>query len=83
MRLVEAEKRNAPRRRGELASYKSYSDFRVELRPTGYPRAPYVGILRYEERVHRCANAAGRKCGVASVSPVTEIFRYQNGRWIY
>ncbi len=58
-------------------------DFTVELRPTGHPSAPFVGILRYNEQVYSCNEANASKCSVASSLPVTEIFRYQGGRWIY
>jgi hypothetical protein len=58
-------------------------DFTVELRPTGHPSAPFVGILRYNEQVYSCNGADASKCSVASSLPVTEIFRYQGGRWIY
>jgi hypothetical protein len=58
-------------------------DFTVELRPTGYPSAPFVGILRYSEQVYSCEGVSASKCSVISSLPVTEIFRYQGGRWIY
>ncbi len=58
-------------------------DFTVELRPTGHPAAPFVGILRYNEQVYNCNGVDATKCSVASSIPVTEIFRYQGGRWIY
>ncbi len=66
------------------ATYRSVGkDFHIELRPTGSPRAPYVGILRYSEFTHRCADAVAATCGVQSRATITEIFRYQGGRWIY
>ncbi len=58
-------------------------DFTVELRPTGHPAAPFVGILRYHEQVYNCNGVDASKCSVSSSLPVTEIFRYQGGRWIY
>jgi predicted small secreted protein len=58
-------------------------DFTVELRPTGQPSAPFIGILRYSEQIYSCREVAASNCSVASSSPVTEIFRYQSGRWIY
>ena len=58
-------------------------DFTVELRPTGHPSAPFVGILRYNEQVYSCEGVSASKCSVISSLPVTEIFRYQGGRWIY
>ena len=58
-------------------------EFTVELRPTGHPAAPFVGILRYNEQVYNCNGVDASKCSVSSSLPVTEIFRYQGGRWIY
>jgi len=69
---------------GTQASYRGYSDdFTVELRPTGHPSAPYVGLLRYTELMYSCPGASATDCTVASRVPVTEIFRYENGRWSY
>ena len=69
---------------GTQSSYRGYSeDFSVELRPTGHPSAPYVGLLRYTELMYSCPSAAATDCTVASKVPVTEIFRYENGRWSY
>jgi hypothetical protein len=56
-------------------------DFRIELRSTGNAKAPYVGILRYTEQTYDCASKNG--CTVSDDTPVTEIFRYQAGRWQY
>jgi len=67
-----------------LVTYRGFGeDFTVELRPTGQPAAPFVGILRYNEQVYNCDRLDASKCTVASSLPVTEIFRYQGGRWIY
>ncbi len=69
---------------GAQSSYRGYSDdFSVELRPTGHPSAPYVGLLRYTELMYSCTGASATDCTVASRVPVTEIFRYENGRWSY
>jgi hypothetical protein len=65
-------------------TYRGYGDeYSVELRPTGHPRAPYVGLLRYTEHVYSCESMRGLNCSVASSVPVTEIFRYKNGSWAY
>lgn len=78
---LEAEKRNSAAVKAGNASYRGYDgDFSIELRPTGHTAAPYIGLLRYTELVYHCA---GEDCSVSSQVPVTEIFRYQNGRWIY
>jgi hypothetical protein len=67
-----------------LVTYRGYSDdYHLELRPTGHPSAPYVGLLRYTELVYSCRSVAAKDCSIASSIPVTEIFRYQDGRWTY
>jgi hypothetical protein len=65
-------------------SYRGYTnDFRIEIRPTGYPAAPFVGLIRYGEQLFKCSDPGATRCGVAHTTPVTEIFRFQNGRWVY
>ena len=67
-----------------IVTYRGFDEgFTVELRPTGHPAAPFVGILRYNEQVYSCSGVDASKCSVASSLPVTEIFRYQGGRWVY
>jgi hypothetical protein len=67
-----------------IVTYRGFDEgFTVELRPTGHPAAPFVGILRYNEQVYSCNAVDASKCSVASSLPVTEIFRYQGGRWVY
>ncbi len=67
-----------------IVTYRGFDEgFTVELRPTGHPAAPFVGILRYNEQVYSCNGVDASKCSVASSLPVTEIFRYQGGRWVY
>jgi hypothetical protein len=69
---------------GTQVSYRGYGDdYSVELRPTGHPSAPYVGLLRYTELMYSCPSASSKDCSVSSRVPVTEIFRYENGRWSY
>lgn len=83
---LERKSRGAPGRSktGSSVSYRGYSsEFSTELKPTGRPEIPYVGILQYSERVYRCTDATLERCSIASVVPVTEIFRFQNGRWVY
>ena len=55
--------------------------WRVELRSTGRTRTPYVGILHYTE--HRVHCTAADACKRTSSSGVSEIFRFQNGKWVY
>ena len=59
------------------------ADFTTELRPTGQASAPYVGLLRYTEHVYRCSGTDRDSCTIQASTPVTEIFRYENGRWVY
>jgi len=67
-----------------IVTYRGFDEgFTVELRPTGHPAAPFVGILRYNEQVYSCNGVDASMCTVASSLPVTEIFRYQGGRWVY
>ncbi len=67
-----------------LVTYRGYGDeFSIELRPTGHPKAPYVGLLRYTELLYSCTDAKADDCTIASSLPVTEIFRFQDGRWVY
>jgi hypothetical protein len=69
---------------GTQVSYRGYDDdYSVELRPTGHPSAPYVGLLRYTELMYSCPSSTATNCTVSSRVPVTEIFRYENGRWSY
>jgi hypothetical protein len=85
VKKLEAENRKKPTvqasAQGTRSTYTGYGDdFSIELRPTGQAIAPYIGLLRYEERVYSCVKD---RCSVASSVPVTEIFRMQDGRWIY
>jgi hypothetical protein len=67
-----------------VVTFRGYgSDFTTELKATGHPQAPYVGILRYLEHLYTCTDPDGKRCSLASTTPVTEIFRFQNGRWVY
>jgi len=56
-------------------------DFNIELRSTGNAKAPYVGILRYTEQTYDCGGKNG--CTERDSTRVTEIFKYQAGRWEY
>jgi len=85
MQRVEDENRRRPERvaTGNV-TYKGYTDdFRVETRPTGYPGAPFVGLIRYSEQIFSCSDPGATRCGVKQTTPITEIFRFQDGRWIY
>ncbi len=67
-----------------LVSYRGYGDdYALELRPTGNPTSPYVGLLRYTEHLYRCSSVEATDCTIVSSVPITEIFRYQSGRWRY
>ncbi len=74
-------RRNPTVRSGDQMTYTGYGDdFTIELRPTGHAVAPYIGLLRYTELQYSCQQ---ERCSVASQMGITEIFRFQNGRWIY
>ncbi|MEN8160424.1 MAG: hypothetical protein ABFS41_10175 [Myxococcota bacterium] len=67
-----------------VASYRGYEDgFNIELKPTGSKTAPWVGILRYHELQFSCASAAATRCNPSKKTRVTEIFRFQGGKWVY
>jgi hypothetical protein len=88
MKRVETHNRTSPELRlsgsRNVASYKGYtSDFKIEIKPTGYAKAPFVGVLRYTEQLFTCVDERATRCRVASTTPVTEIFRFQDGRWVY
>ncbi len=57
------------------------AEWRVELRPTGKSRTPYVGILHYTENRMRCSGAGS--CQRVGSSGISEFFRFQNGKWVY
>jgi len=66
------------------ASYRGYDDaFQIELKPTGSASAPWVGILRYHELQYSCADHAAKSCNPSKTTRVTEIFRFQGGKWVY
>ncbi len=82
MRSEEARTRARPASAGPARVRSVEGNFAVELRPTGSPVAPWVGLLRYSEVLYECAGG-GAACRVASRTPITEVFRFQAGRWIY
>lgn len=65
-------------------TYRGYgTDFDTELRATGRPAFPYLGILHYQELLYACSDAQATRCRITTTTPVTELFRYENGRWVY
>jgi hypothetical protein len=67
-----------------VASYRGYDDdYVVELKPTGSSTAPWVGILRYHELTYTCADKSTASCAPSKKMRVTEIFRFQGGKWVY
>jgi hypothetical protein len=84
MERVETANRAKPKLEGNAASYRGYADgFQIELRPTGSSTAPWVGILRYNEMVFMFADQLAKSCSPGKTTRVTEIFRFQGGKWIY
>lgn len=81
-KLQHIESQNQGRAGG--AAYTGFADdYRVELKPTGHPAAPWVGILRYDEHKLRCSGKGAKRCRISQRTPIIEIFRFQDGRWIY
>ncbi len=71
-------------RAGKGGAHRRYgSDYQLELRPTGQPRVPFVGILRYVEERWNCPARSKKSCRMAKRTPVSEVFRFQDGRWVY
>ena len=67
-----------------VASYRGYeNDYAIELKPTGSSTAPWVGILRYNELTYTCADQSTANCAPSKKMRVTEIFRFQGGKWVY
>jgi hypothetical protein len=67
-----------------VASYRGYDDnYQIELKPTGSATAPWVGILRYHELTYTCADKSTSSCAPSKKMRVTEIFRFQGGKWVY
>ncbi len=65
-------------------SYRGFGkDFHTQLRATGNPVSPYIGMLQYTELVYQCSRPGGKSCRVASTVSVMEIFRFRSGRWLY
>ncbi len=65
-------------------SYRGFGkDFRTQLRATGNPASPYIGMLQYTEVMYKCSRPGGESCRVASTVPVMELFRFRSGRWLY
>jgi hypothetical protein len=85
MARVESENRAHPKLASNgNASYRGYADdFQIELKPTGSSTAPWVGILRYNELLYSCADRVAKACSPSKTTRVTEIFRFQGGKWVY
>lgn len=74
----------APSDQAEPYTYRAPSDdYRLEMKETGKPAAPFVGILRYTEDTYVCRGPAREDCEMVESSPITEIFPFRNGRWQY
>jgi len=74
-------------REGYIAEYATMGDeHNTAIKKTSNKKTPFVGILKYREKVFKCSAATreGAIAGpfrVASESNVTELFIYQNGEW--
>jgi hypothetical protein len=89
-KMAKAESQNrtkpklAPLAGAMVASYRGYEDgYVIELKPTGSKTAPWVGILRYHELTYTCADKSTKACAPSKKMRVTEIFRFQGGKWVY
>jgi hypothetical protein len=58
-------------------------EFRTELRATGDPQAPYLGLLRYLEHAYSCSSSSAPRCRVMHSTPILEIFHFRDGRWVH
>jgi len=90
LKMASAESQNrtkptlAPQGGSVVASYRGYeNDYVIELKPTGSATAPWVGILRYHELTYTCADQSTSSCAPSKKMRVTEIFRFQGGKWVY
>ena len=70
-------------RNGVVTIRRYANEFTTELRKTSRDGAEYVGILHYNESIFNCREDDTENCSEPSTVPVTEIFRYDEGRWIY
>src|SRR5262245_18428985 len=88
MARLESQNRSKPSMQANagvmVASYRGYDDnYVIELKPTGSSTAPWVGILRYHELTYTCADKSTSSCAPSKKLRVTEIFRFQGGKWVY
>jgi len=74
---------------GEQAKYVCYGpDCEVWIKKTDSRHTPYVGFIRYPEK-HFLKNgdsaqpAMGGEDTLLAAFPVTEIFRFSGGRWVF
>jgi hypothetical protein len=84
--MAKLERHASDGRKAGGPAYRSYTrEWQTELRPTGHKVAPWVGLLRYGEENYTCGNGNGKAaaCSLSSTTPVMEIFRFQDGRWVY
>ena len=44
---------------------------------------PFMSMLRYVEEEHSCKDTSLTDCKVTGATNVTEIFRFQGGKWVY
>jgi hypothetical protein len=72
---------------GFIAEYATMGDdHNTTIKKTTNKKTPFVGILKYREKVFKCSAATRERAiagpfRVASERNVTELFIYQNGQW--
>ncbi len=78
-----------PRDQGFVGRYICYGpECEFSIKETGSPETPFVGILHYPEK-HFLKKGETRQKAFQSPGmltkkiPVTEIFRFTRGRWVY
>ncbi len=78
-----------PRDQGFVGRYVCYGpECEFSIKETGSPETPFVGILRYSEK-HFFKKGETRQKTFQSPGmltkriPVTEIFRFTRGKWVY
>ena len=67
-----------------LVTYRGYGDdYSLELRPLATRAPPTWGCSAIPEHLYGCSSIEATTCTIVSSVPITEIFRYQGGRWRY
>ncbi|MDL1959942.1 MAG: hypothetical protein LWX01_11425 [Deltaproteobacteria bacterium] len=78
-----------PRDQGFVGRYVCYGpECKFSIKETGSPETPFIGLLHYSEK-HFLKKGETRQETIQSPGmltdniPVTEIFRFTHGKWVY